>query len=147
MHHFIRQYIATGTTDTHQTKLNKTSHGLLFINPTCTYPPPSTTHVLRINPIATDAIDLHTCILLLEIQRCSNTFVCCLLRGRHLRKAVLHFPYYSKCAVWKIQCSGSHIQHSGQSRGVKNLIKGGISIDHVNNTSVNNSNVVLQVGR
>ena len=44
------------------------------------------------------------------------------------------------------QYSGWQIQHGGQSRCVKNLIKGGITIDHVNNTSVNNSNVVLDVG-
>ena len=64
-----------------------------------------------------------------------------------IKKTVLYFPYYSKCAVWKIQYSGWQIQHGRQSRGVKNLIKGGITIDRINNTSVNNSNVVLDVGR
>ena len=29
-------------------------------------------------------------------------------------------------AIWKIQYSGWQTQHGGQSRGVKNLIKGGI---------------------
>ena len=67
--------------------------------------------------------------------------------GEIKEKTALYFPYYSKCAVWKTQYSGWQIQHGGQSRGVKNLIKGGITIDYVNNTSVNNSNVVLDVGR
>ena len=54
-------------------------------------------------------------------------------------RSVHYFPYYSKCTVWKIQYSGWQIQDGGQSRGVKNLIKGGITIDCVNNTTVNNS--------
>ena len=49
--------------------------------------------------------------------------------------------------MWKIQYSGWQIQHDGQSRGVKNLIKGGITIDRVNNISVNNSNIVLDVSQ
>ena len=65
--------------------------------------------------------------------------------GEIKEKTVLYFPYYSKCAVWKIQYSGWQIQHSEQSRGVKNLIKGGITIDCVNNISVNNSNVIISV--
>ena len=67
-------------------------------------------------------------------------------------KEKLHYIFHTraKCAVWKIQYSGWQIQHGGQSRGVKNLIKGGITIDRVNNISinnisVNNSNVVLDV--
>ena len=56
--------------------------------------------------------------------------------GEIKEKTAHYFQYYSKCAVWKIQYSGWQIQHDGQSKGVKNLIKGGITIDHVNNTSV-----------
>ena len=52
------------------------------------------------------------------------------------------FPYYSKCVVWKIQYSGWQIQHGWHSKDVKSLIKLGIIIDRVNN-----SNVVLDVGR
>ena len=65
----------------------------------------------------------------------------CLLCGRGQRKTVLYFLYYSKCAVWKIQYGGWQIQHGGQSRGVKNLIKEGITIDCIS------SNVVLNVSR
>ena len=46
------------------------------------------------------------------------------------------------CAIWKIQYSDWQIQHGEQSRGVKNLMKGGITIDRVNN-----SNVVLDVSQ
>ena len=67
--------------------------------------------------------------------------------GEIKEKIVLYFPYYSKCAVWKIQYSDWQIQYDGQSRGVKNLIKEGITIDHVNNVSLNNSNVVLDIIR
>ena len=56
-------------------------------------------------------------------------------------KTALYLPYYSKCAVWKIQYSG------WQSRGVNNLIKGRITIDRVNSISVNNSNVFLNIIR
>ena len=64
-------------------------------------------------------------------------------------KEKLHFVFHTrtKCAVRKIQYNGWQIQHDGQSTGVKNLIKRGITIDCVYNTSVNNSNVVLNVGR
>ena len=34
----------------------------------------------------------------------------------------------------EIQYSGWQIQHGGQSRGVKNLIKGEITTDRANNT-------------
>ena len=54
--------------------------------------------------------------------------------------AILHLMD-SIYLVWAIS------NHSRQSRGVKNLIKGGITIDCVNNTSVNNSNVALNVGQ
>ena len=37
------------------------------------------------------------------------------------------------------------IQHDGQSRGVRNLTKGGITTNCVDNTSVDNSKVVLDV--
>ena len=46
-----------------------------------------------------------------------------------------------------IQWLANKIQHGRQSRGVNNLIKGGIIIDCVNNISVNNRNVVLGVIR
>ena len=55
------------------------------------------------------------------------------------------FSILEQCAVWKIQYSGWQIQHSGQYRVVKNLMKGGITIDRVNNISVNNSNIVLDI--
>ena len=39
----------------------------------------------------------------------------------------------------------ANIAGGRQSRGVKNPIKEGITIDHVNNISVNNSNVIISV--
>ena len=76
-------------------------------------------------------------------NHCLNCILHCRLHGcmREIKeKTVLYFPYYSKCAIWKIQYSGWQILHGGQSRGVKNLIKGGITIDHINN-----SNVILNI--
>ena len=55
-------------------------------------------------------------------NHCYNTIIHCLLRecmrAEIKEKTALYFPYYSKCAVWKIQYSGWQIQHGGQSRVV-----------------------------
>ena len=58
--------------------------------------------------------------------------------GEITAKTVLYFHTRASVAVWKIQYSGWQIQYGGQSRGVKNLMNGGITTDHINNTSVNN---------
>ena len=51
--------------------------------------------------------------------------------GEIKAKTVVYFYIHILEHVWKIQYSGWQIQHGGQSRGVKNLIKGRITTDHV----------------
>ena len=63
-------------------------------------------------------------------------------------KGKLHFIFHTTASVLYGKYSTVVGKYSTvASPEVKNLIKGGITIDRVNNTSVNNSNVVLNVGR
>ena len=60
-------------------------------------------------------------------------------------KKILDFIFHTTASVLYGKQVGKY--STVGSPEVKNLTKGGITIDHVNNISVNNSNVVLDVGR
>ena len=59
---------------------------------------------------------------------------------QHSGRQILYSTMVGKYCT--AQWSANIVQHSGQSRSV---IKGEATIDRINNTSVNNSNVVLDV--
>ena len=92
---------------------------------------------------------LHTHFLMMSLPLIYICTFMSLAWERSKKKLYSNCIFHTTASVLygKKQYSDWPIQHSGQSRGIKNLIKGGITIDRVNNISVNNSNVVLNVSR